>query len=133
MEYIIMFIIILGLAFADFVTGIIKAKCKGKLSSRALRRGGLHKLSELIIMGTAIGLTVGLKRLGEFYNDTRLTNIAGMFTALSVFVYLMIMELVSILENFASITPEAAWARNILKRMKTYETEVENNVEKTDT
>lgn len=121
MQYIIMFIIVLGLAFADFVTGVIKAKCTGKLSSRALRKGGLHKISELIIMGTAIGLTVGLEKLGEFYHDTRLTNLAGMFTALSVFVYITIMEIISILENFAAITPEAAWARKILKRIKNYE------------
>ena len=85
-KYIIMFLIVLGLAFADFVTGYIKAKCADKVSSKALRIGGLHKIAELVIMGTAIGLTVGLDMLGRYYNDTRLTDIAGMFTALSVFV-----------------------------------------------
>lgn len=132
-QYLIMFLIVLGLAFADFVTGYIKARYKGKVSSKALRRGGLHKLSELTVMAAAIGLTVGLDMLGQYYNDRQLTDLAGLFTALSVFVYIVIMEIVSILENFAAITPEAAWARNILKRMKNYETEVENNVEKTDT
>jgi phage-related holin len=121
MQYIIMFIIVLGLAFADFATGCIKAKITNKLSSRALRSGGLHKLSELIIMGTAIGLTIGLEKIGDYYDDRRLTDLAGLFTALSVFVYIVIMEIVSILENFAAITPEAAWARKILKRMKNYE------------
>lgn len=133
MQYIIMFLIVLGLAFADFVTGCIKAKCTGRLSSKALRIGGLHKFSELIIMGTAIGLTVGLEKLGSYYSDTRLTSLAGMFTAISVFVYITVMELISILENFAAVTPEAAWARKILKRMKNYETEGEENVKKTDT
>ena len=121
MQYIIMFIIVLGLAFADFATGSIKAKITNKLSSRALRSGGLHKLSELIIMGTAIGLTIGLEKIGDYYDDRRLTDLAGLFTALSVFVYIVIMEIVSILENFAAITPEAAWARKILKRIKNYE------------
>ncbi len=121
LKYIIMFLIVLGLAFADFVTGYIKAKCADKVSSKALRIGGLHKIAELVIMGTAIGLTVGLDMLGRYYNDTRLTDIAGMFTALSVFVYIVAMELISILENFAAITPEAAWARKILKRLKNYE------------
>lgn len=121
MQYIIMFLIVLGLAFADFGTGYIKAKCKDEISSKALRIGGLHKFSELIIMATAIGLTVGLEKLGEYYGDTRLTDVAGLFTAISVFAYIVIMEIISILENFAEITPEAAWARKILRRLKNYE------------
>ena len=121
MQYIIMFLIVLGLAFADFVTGCIKAKVTGKLASTALRIGGLHKFSELVIMGTAIGLNIGLNELGKYYADTRLTGIAGMFTALTVFVYIVVMELISILENFAEITPEAAWAKKFLKRLKNYE------------
>ncbi|MBQ1538495.1 MAG: phage holin family protein [Ruminococcus sp.] len=122
-KYIIMFLIVLGLAFADFVTGYIKARCRDEVSSKALRIGGLHKIAELVIMATAIGLTVGLDMLGRYYDDTRLTDVAGMFTALSVFVYITVMELISILENFAAITPEAKWARKILKRLKNYENE----------
>jgi toxin secretion/phage lysis holin len=128
MRYIIMFLIVLGLAFADFVTGYIKAKCKDKVSSKALRIGGLHKIAELVIMSTAIGLTVGLDMLGRYYNDTRLTDIAGMFTALSVFGYISVMELISILENFAEIVPQARWARKILKRMKNYEGDEKNDI-----
>ena len=122
-RYIIMFLIVLGLAFADFVTGYIKAKCADKVSSKALRIGGLHKIAELVIMVTAIGLTVGLDMLGRYYDDTRLTDVAGVFTALTVFVYITVMELISLLENFAAITPEAAWARKILGRLKNYENE----------
>ena len=133
MQYIIMFLIVLGLAFADFVTGYIKARCKDEVSSKALRIGGLHKISELTVMAAAIGLTVGLDALGRYYDDTRLASLAGLFTALSVFVYITAMELISIVENFAAVTPEAAWARKILKRMKNYETEGEENVEETDT
>ena len=128
MQYIIMFLIVLGLAFADFVTGYIKAKCADKVSSKALRIGGLHKIAELVIMGTAVGLTVGLDMLGRYYNDTRLTDIAGMFTALSVFGYISVMELISILENFAEIVPQARWARKILKRMKNYEGDEKNDL-----
>lgn len=121
MQYIIMFLIVLGLAGADFITGYIKAKCKDEVSSKALRIGGLHKFSEIVIMATAIGLTVGLEQLGEYYNDTRLTDVAGIFTAVAVFAYIVIMEIISILENFAEITPEAAWARKILRRLKNYQ------------
>ena len=121
MQYIIMFLIVLGLAFADFVTGYIKARCKDEVSSKALRIGGLHKASELTIMLAAIGLTVGLEKLGEYYNDTRLTTLAGTFTALTVFVYITAMEIISIVENFAEIYPEAAWARKIIERLRKYE------------
>lgn len=121
MKYIIMFMIVLGLAFADFATGYIKARCAEKISSKALRIGGLHKIAELVIMATAIGLTVGLDMLGRYYTDTRLTDLAGFVTALGVFCYIVVMELVSILENFAEIMPEAKWARKIINRLKNYE------------
>lgn len=121
MKYIIMFMIVLGLAGADFVTGYIKARCADKVSSKALRIGGLHKAAELTIMATAIGLTVGLDMLGKYYTDTRLTDLAGFVTALGVFCYIVVMELVSILENFAEIMPEAKWARKIINRLKNYE------------
>lgn len=121
MKYIIMFMIVFGLAGADFVTGYIKARCADRVSSKALRIGGLHKAAELIIMATAIGLTVGLDMLGRYYTDTRLTDLAGFVTALGVFCYIVVMELVSILENFAEIMPEAKWARKIINRLKNYE------------
>lgn len=123
MKYIIMFMIVFGLAGADFVTGYIKARCADKVSSKALRIGGLHKAAELIIMATAIGLTVGLDVLGRYYTDTRLTDLAGFVTALGVFGYIVVMELVSILENFAEIMPEAKWARKIIGRLKNYESD----------
>lgn len=121
MQYIIMFLIVLGLAFADFVTGYIKARCKDEVSSKALRIGGLHKISELTIMLAAIGLNIGLDKLGGYYSDTRLTSLAGVFTALTVFIYIVVMELISIVENFAEIAPEAAWARKIIERLRKYE------------
>ncbi|MBQ3330275.1 MAG: phage holin family protein [Ruminococcus sp.] len=126
MQYIIMFLIVLGLAFADFVTGYIKARCKDEVSSKALRIGGLHKVSELTIMLSAIGLTVGLEKLGGYYSDTRLTSLAGAFTALTVFVYITAMEIISIVENFAEIYPEATWARKIISRLKKYEDDKED-------
>lgn len=121
MQYIIMFLIVLGLAFADFITGYIKARVQDKVSSKALRVGGLHKVSELTIMLAAIGLNIGLDKLGGYYSDTRLTSLAGVFTAVTVFIYIVVMELISIVENFAEITPEAAWARRVIERLRKYE------------
>lgn len=121
MQYIIMLLIVVGLIAADYLTGIIKAYITNTITSAKMRKGGLNKLTELIVMGVAIGLTIGFDALGQYYSSRRLTDIAGTFTATGIFAYLTIMELISILENFAEINPQAAWARKIIMRLKKYE------------
>ena len=54
MKYIIMLTIVIGLALADFATGWIKAYCKGDVRSSKMRKGGLNKLAEIIVMGVAL-------------------------------------------------------------------------------
>lgn len=116
-----MLLIVVGLIAADYLTGIIKAYVTNTVTSRKMRIGGLNKLSELIVMGVAIGLTTGFDALGKYYNSTHLTDIAGAFTAVGVFAYLTVMELVSILENFAEINPQAKWIQPIIKKLKNFE------------
>lgn len=120
MQYIIEFLVAAGMAAADIVTGIIKAYCLyGKPDSHKMRVGGLHKLSELVVMAVAIGLHVGLDLLGQYYNaDPMITAIAGNFTVIGVFGFIVCMELISILENFAAINPQAAWAQKYLEKLK---------------
>ena len=121
MQYIIMFLIVFGMAVADIITGIIKGYCLyGKPDSQKMRIGGLHKLSELTVMLVAIGLKIGLDSLGVYYGmeDTTLTDIAGSFTAIGVFSYIVIMEIISVLENYAAINPSAAWVQKYLKKFK---------------
>lgn len=123
MKYIIMLIIVIGLAISDFLTGFCKAYVLDKIESAKMRKGGVNKLCEIIVMATAIGLTVGFDFLGQYYDAAALTNIAGAVTAVGVFGYIVLMELVSILENYAAVNPEAVWIRPILKRLKNIETE----------
>lgn len=119
MQYIIMLAIVLGLALSDFVTGIIKGYVTGQLSSTKMRRGGLNKVCELVVMSTACGLEIGIRALGEYYASDTLAAITGAVTAISVFVYIVIMELISILENYAEIDPQSAgWIHKLLKRLK---------------
>lgn len=134
MQYIIMFLIVLGMALVDFVTGIIKGIVKdGKPDSRKMRIGGLHKLSELIVMGTAIGLKIGLEQLSAYHvEDPHLVVIACTFTVGSVFGYILLMETISILENYSEINPDTEWAKKYLKTLKKYETEGEENGKETD-
>lgn len=77
MKYIIMLIIVIGLALADFATGWIKAYCKGDVRSSKMRKGGLNKLAEIVVMGVAIGSEIGFEQLGHYYGHEELAGIAG--------------------------------------------------------
>ena len=126
MQYIIMLTIVLGLAVSDFVTGIIKGYVTGTLSSSKMRKGGLNKIGELIVMATACGLEIGVKALGRYYAADELAKVTGTVAAIIVFGYIVIMELISILENYAEINPQSAgWISKLLKRLKNVKEEDE--------
>ena len=127
MQYIIMILIIIGLAGSDFVTGVIKAYCSNDICSSKMRKGGLNKLGEIVVMATACGLEIGIKMLGQYYNSDQLAAVTGKITAIAVFVYITIMELVSILENYAEINTEAAWAKKIITRLKNVNNKEDKN------
>ena len=128
MQYLIMLAIVTGLAASDFITGIIKGYTTGTLSSTKMRKGGLNKIGEIIVMATACGLEIGIKELGRYYTADELGKITGTVAAILVFGYIVIMETISILENYAEINPDAAgWITKLLKRLKNV-----NNDEKED-
>lgn len=118
MQYIIMLLIIIGLAIADYITGVIKAYVNDDICSKKMRKGGLNKLGEIVVMMTACGLDIGIHELGHYYQAAALSNIAGAVTAVMVFGYIAVMELVSILENYGAINPEAAWVVKIIKKFR---------------
>ena len=120
MKYIIMILIVLGLAIVDFITGIIKAYIKEDLSSSAMRRGGVGKLAELIIMVTACGLELGIGMLGQYCDSPELASAAGIVSSGVVFFYIICMELISILENYGDISPDAAWVRTLTKKLRSF-------------
>ena len=128
MKYIIMISIVVGLAAADFVTGLLKALVKSDVSSKTMRIGGIHKIAEILIMSVACGLEIGLDLLGRYYSAGsdgavahKLAAVSGMVASLLVFLYILVMELISILENYAEINPEAKWAVNIVKKLRIFQ------------
>lgn len=127
MQYIIMLTIVLGMAVTDFLTGIIKGYVNNDLSSQKMRKGGLNKIAEILVMACSCGLEIGIKKLGNYYDSESLAKITGAITAILVFGYIVIMEIISILENYAEINSEAAWVRSILKRLKNVSSEGEKN------
>ena len=127
MQYIIMLTIVLGLAVSDFVTGIIKGYFTNTLNSTKMRKGGLNKICELLVMATACGLEIGIRQLGHYYSAPELAGVTGAITAIAVFIYITIMEIISILENYAEINPQAAgWVKAILRRLKNVKEENDN-------
>ena len=135
MQYIIMIAIVLGLALVDFIFGFLKGYVKRNISSSKMRQGGVNKLCELLIMLTACGLEIGIQALGKYYSSGSLeifTKIMGVLAALAVCGYITLMEIVSILENYAEINRNAKWVKKILKFLKVVESneEDEDNDEK---
>ena len=126
MKYIIMLAIVVGLALVDFITGLIKAAIGHDISSQKMRIGGLHKIMEITIMATACGLEIGINALGKYYQSPELAKIAGAFTAGAVFVYIIGMELVSIIENYAESNPDAKWANGIIQFLRIFNDKEEN-------
>lgn len=127
MQYIIMIAIVVGMATSDFVTGIIKGYVTSTLSSKIMRKGGLNKLAEIVIMAAICGLEVGLELLGKYYGEkaSEITVVLGAVTAGGTFIYIVLMELLSMLENYAEINPSAAWAKKLIKRLKNVQDEKE--------
>ena len=121
MKYLIMLTIVIGLAAADFLTGIIKAYVKNDLSSAKMRKGGLNKLGEVIVMLTACGLEIGIERLGQYFRSPVLAEISGLLAAGLVFAYILIMELISLLENYGEISPNAVWVRRLVQKLRSIE------------
>ena len=114
-----MVLIVIGLAAVDFITGWIKAFVNDDIQSKKMRKGGVNKLGEITIMCAAVGLNIGMEQLGHYYKAPELADFAGGAVALTVCGYMVIMEVISILENYASINPGAVgWVGKILKKLK---------------
>ncbi|MBQ8758192.1 MAG: phage holin family protein [Clostridia bacterium] len=119
---VLMFCIVVGLALSDFVTGFIKACVTNSVESSKMRKGGLNKLSELVVMATACGLEVGVEMLGRNSGGEELAKVTGLVCASAIFGYIAFMEVISILENYAAINPQAnGWISKLIKRLKSKE------------
>ena len=90
------FIIVCVFISFDIVTGILNAWNKGKISSNCLRKGMLHKFTELVVV---FGAWLFDYMVGEVYVKT------GTNFYIGVSFYICTMELVSIIENVCEIEP----------------------------
>ena len=132
MRYLIMLCTVIGLAFADFLTGLIKACLRHDLSSRTMRKGGLNKLCEIIVMTAACGLEAGIAKLGQYGSTALPAELSGTVTSGLVFAYITLMELISILENYGEISPDAVWVRGLIRKLRSFRETEQKDREDTD-
>ena len=117
-------LVLLCVMIVDYVTGMVKAYMAAQLSSKIGLRGVLKKLSymAMVAVGTAVDylLTCALSAAGL---DVELKLYCGLLVA----VWLIVNELISILENLAAIgVPGFPALNRLLRRLRTaIETETE--------
>lgn len=108
--------VLIAVMLADYASGMAKAWSAGKLCSKTGLRGILKKLGYLVLVGVA-GVVDWLVRYGLAQTGVEVTF--QFLVAAMVIVWLIINELLSILENVAAIGgPVPAFLQKLLGRLK---------------
>lgn len=88
--------IVFGFICFDVITGIIKSFYNGNVNSSCLRKGLIHKFTELL---TLVGCG-GINYLACYYH---IGNIPDLVSAFGI--YICTLELISIIENLSEVNP----------------------------
>jgi len=120
MQYLIMILIIVGLSISDVLTGIIRAHVRNDYCSKVMKSGLWNKLGEWLVMATVCGLEIGIEQLGRYYQSPALAEITGAVMAGFIFLYIMLMEIISIFENYADMNPDAQWAKKLISKLRNF-------------
>lgn len=126
MQYIIMFTMVVMASIVDIVTGILKAHVTNSYNSTIMKKGLYSKVLNWFVMGFSIGTEFGLEMLGKYYDCKDLASFAGMIAAATVFGLLMLMEAISIFENFAIANPESPLSKIVGKRLAKIQKDIIN-------
>lgn len=128
--YAIMMAMVVGAACIDICTGLIAARLANDVHSGVLRRGGLRKVAEILIMIGAIIIELGLRYLSQNISMDGFVDVSAFSTRL-VFGYIIFMEIVSMLENYAKINPAATgWINRIVYTLRDVNEEDDNEHKK---
>ena len=106
--------VLVAVMLADYASGMAKAWSAGKLCSKTGLRGILKKLGYLVLVGVA-GVVDWLVR----YGLTQVGVEVSFQFLMAAIVWLIINELISILENVAALGgPVPGFLRKLLTRLK---------------
>lgn len=112
----IVFAITGGFILFDVITGILKAVNKDGLNSTMLRKGLLHKASEVLTVAFGWGVDFAC----DYINLGVDLHISSIFCG-----YIIIMEVISILENLAEVnTALGKLFRPYLEKLKKQEEDI---------
>ena len=89
--------VVLVFIVLDIVTGIAKAFATSGFDSSIMRQGFFHKLGEIFAVTLALVADIGLPEIG-IPLDAKLSGLCC--------IYLVLMEIGSIVENIGAINPE---------------------------
>lgn len=103
-----LFILALIFILLDIVSGILAAAVHGEISSSAMRKGLYHKMAEILLMSVGVVGQISI-------SYTELSGVIPDAIFQSVIVYVVAMELLSILENINKANPKLKL--NVLKAM----------------
>jgi len=130
MQYIIMFMMVVMASLVDIVTGIFKAHITNSYNSTIMKKGLYSKALNWFVMGFSIGTEFGLELLGNYYDCKELAILTGTIAAATVFGLLMLMEAISIFENFAIANPDSPLSKIIGKRLEKIQNEIAEKEDK---
>lgn len=119
-----MFALVVMASIADIVTGILKAHITSSYDSTIMKKGLYSKVLNWFVMASVIGFEIGMSFLGQYYNCEDMATFAGTIAAGTVFGLLMLMEFISIFENFALANPESPLAKIIGKRLRKIQSDI---------
>lgn len=114
-------IVILVVAFIclDIITGLLKAVYEKNLESECIRKGLIHKLGEIIAVAVAFLIE---------YSQTLILSINFDIPIVKgVCIYIILMEILSVLENICVINPQLRKVFSpYLKKLREKENEIES-------
>ncbi len=99
----------------DIITGLIKAVYFGNINSTYLRKGLLHKATEILTIAGAALCEYGIHRI-NLGIDLPMINVTA--------IYICLMEIVSVIENIAEVNPQLGkFLKPYLEKLKKEEEE----------
>ena len=114
-------IVILVVAFIclDIITGLLKAIYEKNLESECIRKGLIHKLGEILAVAVAF--------LIEYSQTVILSINFNIPIVKGVCIYIILMEILSVLENICVINPQLRKVFSpYLKKLREKENEIES-------
>lgn len=106
----------------DVLTGLLKAWQEGDLSSTKSREGVIHKVSELIALAAGFGMDLVLPRI---ISDLTGKQIDFKVFGLSIAAYLILTEILSIIENLSHTGVQMP--EPIVKRLRDYKENIDGS------